>query len=76
VAEGRSPAALAKISSHQLDDGSVVHSFRTLLAELSTIVRNVCRTPSADAAAPTFHVITEPNAKQAHALRLLETITV
>jgi hypothetical protein len=72
----RSPAALAKAASHQLDDGSVVPSFRTLLAELSTIVRNVCRTPSADAEAPTFHVITEPNATQAHALRLLETITV
>jgi transposase len=72
----RSSAALAKVASHQLDDGSVVHSFRTLLAELSTIVRNVCRTPSAHAQAPTFHVITQPNAKQAHAFRLLETISM
>jgi hypothetical protein len=72
----RSPAALAKVASHRLDDGSVAHSFRTLLAELSTIVRNVCRTPSTDTEAPTFHVITEPNPQQAQALRLLETITV
>jgi hypothetical protein len=42
--------------------------------ELSTIVRNVCRTPAAGEDAPTFCVITRPNAKQAHALRLLDTI--
>jgi transposase len=34
----RSPKALAKVYSRRLEDGSVVHSFRTLLAELTTIV--------------------------------------
>jgi transposase len=70
----RSSAALRKVHSKRLDDGSVVHSFRTLLSELSTIVRNVCRTPAAGEDAPTFCVITRPNPKQAHALRLLDTI--
>src|SRR5258705_12516680 len=41
VAE-RSEAALEKVASRTLKDGSPVHSFRTLLAELSTIVRNTC----------------------------------
>ncbi len=72
----RSQAALAKVASHTLDDGTPVHSFATLLAELSTIVRNTCRTPNAAANAPTFNIVTTPNAKQKHALELIQKITV
>src|SRR5207245_2311426 len=39
----RSPAALRKVHTKVLDDGTPVHSFPTLLKELSSIVRNVCR---------------------------------
>ena len=70
----RSKAALAKVSRHTLDDGTPAHSFATLLAELATIVRNTCRTPSAGPEAPTFHVVTTPNAKQQHALALIQHI--
>ena len=70
----RSKAALAKVSRHTLDDGTPAHSFATLLADLATIVRNTCRTPSAGPEAPTFHVVTTPNAKQQHALALLQHI--
>jgi hypothetical protein len=42
AAAERSPAALEKIARRTLADGSPVHSFRTLLHELSTIVRNTC----------------------------------
>ena len=42
----RSKAALAKAARHTLDDGTPAHSFSTLLAELATIVRNTCRTPT------------------------------
>ena len=42
----RSKAALAKAARHTLDDGTPVHSFSTLMAELATIVRNTCRSPS------------------------------
>ena len=70
----RSKAALAKVASHTLDDGTLAHSFSTLLAELATIVRNTCRTPNAAPDTPTFEVITTPNAKQQRALNLIEHI--
>jgi transposase len=70
----RSIAAQEKAATQTLADGSPVHSFRTLLEDLSTIVRNRCRTPSAPADAPTFAVITQPNPKQQQAMDLLERI--
>jgi hypothetical protein len=68
----RSPAALAKITRHTLDDGTPAHDFATLLAELATIVRNTCRTPHAEPEAPTFEIITTPNPKQRRAFELLQ----
>jgi len=70
----RSKAALAKIASKHLDDGTPAHSFCTLLAELGTIVRNTCRTPSTGPDAPTFNVLTTPNPKQTRILALVQTI--
>jgi hypothetical protein len=72
----RSEEALRKVHSKILDDGSEVHSFQTLLKVLSGIVRNVCRIPGEGPDAPTFDVLTTPNAKQQQALDLLETIEV
>jgi hypothetical protein len=72
----RSKAALAKMARHTLDDGTPVHSFSTLMAELGTIVRNSCRTPNAAPDAPTFEVLTKPNAKQQRAFELLQQIRV
>ncbi len=70
----RSKAALAKAARHTLDDGTPVHSFATLLGELATIVRNTCRTPNAGPDAPTFEIVTTPNAKQTRALELIQHI--
>ena len=70
----RSGGALQKVHSKTLDDGSGVHSFQTLLKLLSGIVRNVCRIPGAPPDAPTFDVVTTPNAKQQRAYQLLEAI--
>ena len=42
--------------------------------ELSAIVRNTCRTPNAGADAPTFDVVTTPNAKQQRALELIQNM--
>jgi transposase len=70
----RSKAALAKAARHTLDDGTPVHSFATLLDELARIVRNTCRTPNAGPDAPTFEVVTSPNAKQQRAFDLIEQI--
>lgn len=72
----RSEAALRKVRSKTLDDGTVVHSFQTLLAVLSGIVRNVCRVPGAASPQATFEVLTTPDAKQQRAYDLLETIEV
>jgi transposase len=72
----RSAKALEKVQSQTLEDGSEVHSFRTLLADLSTIVRNRCRRKNALKDEPTFTITTTPNAEQQRALSLIEAITV
>ena len=72
----RSEAALRKVHSKVLSDGSEVHSFQTLLARLSQIVRNLCRVRSMGPGAPTFEVLTTPDAKQRRAYELLEKIAV
>jgi transposase len=70
----RSAAAQSKAATHSLDDGTPAHSFATLQQELSTIVRNTCRTPTAPDDAPTFQITTIPNPKQRRALDLLSAI--
>lgn len=72
----RSEAALRKVHTARLDDDTGVHSFRTLLAELSRIARNTCRRKGADADEMTFEMITPSNPTQARAYELLKTITV
>ena len=72
----RSPAALHKVHTRTLDDGTEAHSFQTLLHHLSTIVRNECKITDAAADAPHFEITTTPNAKQQRAYELLKTIAV
>ena len=72
----RSAKALEKVQSQTLEDGSEVHSFRTLLADLSTIVRNHCRRKNAPTNEPTFTITTTPSAEQQRALGLIDAITV
>jgi transposase len=76
AAAERSEAALAKVATRTLKDGSPVHSFRTLLAELSTIVRNTCEPRVAHKRGSTFQTTTTPNPTQHQALQLLQSITV
>jgi hypothetical protein len=68
----RSAAAEEKARSKQLDDGTPVHSFHTLLEELSTIVRNTCRVPQT---ASTFPMLTIPNNLQLRARELIDQIS-
>jgi transposase len=70
----RSDAALDKVARRALDDSTPVHSFSTLMADLATIVRNTCRPPSTGPEAPTFDVVTTPNAQQRRALELIQQI--
>jgi transposase len=70
----RSEAAMKKIKTKKLDDGTPAHSFSTLMAELATIARNTCTTPKAGPKTPTFDILTTPNDKQRHALELIKKI--
>jgi transposase len=70
----RSQAALDKVARRTVDDGTPVHSFATLMAELGNIVRNTCRTPNTGPDAPTFDIVTTPNATQRHAFDLIKQI--
>jgi transposase len=72
----RSEAALKKVRSKRLDDGTEVHSFQTLLKLLSQIVRNECRVKGSGPDAPTFEIVTTPSKKQKQAYALLKTIAL
>jgi hypothetical protein len=70
----RSEEAMRKVNSKHLDDGTLVHSLRTLLADLARIVSNTCRCPALGPDSPTFTKTTSPNPHQQRALDLLQSI--
>ena len=72
----RSQAALDKVTSRELPDGTPAMSFTRLLAHMATIVRNTMRSVDARIGEATFTLITRPNPKQQDALDLLATIAV
>lgn len=72
----RSEEALQKVDTHTLPDGTPAHSFRTLLEELSTLVRNTCRAPGPVEHSTTFELLTMPTPLQRRALVLIEQIAV
>jgi len=76
AAARRSDAALEKVATRILKDGSPVHSFRTLLEDLSTIVRNTCEARFGQRSGSTFQMTTTPNPAQQRALQSLQAITV
>jgi transposase len=65
----RSPSARAKAATKRTHDGQPVHSFRTLLADLGSIVRNTSTHTAIDA--PSFQKTTRPTPLQQRALDLL-----
>jgi hypothetical protein len=65
----RSPRALAKAAAKRTPDDRPVHSFETLLRDLATICLNQIQ--PADAALPSFQVVTTPTQIQRQALDLL-----
>jgi hypothetical protein len=66
----RSPEAESKASSKRTSDDQPVHSFKTLLTDLATIVKNRVQ-PRAAGATP-FDVLTRPTPVQKRALDLLK----
>jgi hypothetical protein len=65
----RSPAAQHKAQTKRTSSDQPAHSYRTLLAELSTQTRNTTRLHGASS---TFEKLTQPTALQAQALDLAE----
>lgn len=66
----RSAQALRKARTKHLEDGTPVHSFRTLLGELKTLTRSRVLPPNAPASA-TFDKVSTPTPFQVRALALL-----
>jgi hypothetical protein len=72
----RSAAALKKVATRKLKDGSPAHSFRTLLEDLSTIVRNTCEALAGNKTGSTFQMTTLRSPAQQLALNLLQEIAM
>jgi len=72
----RSKAALAKVHSRRLADGTPALSFGGLLAHLSMMVRNTMRRTGTSPGEATFSLTTRPTPKQSQALELAAAIAV
>lgn len=69
----RSPRAIKKVHKKKLEDGTTVHSFKTLLQHMSTITRDRCR-QAVGRNENFFNVDTTPNKKQSQVSDLLAQI--
>jgi transposase len=65
----RSAAAQRKARTKRTTTGETAHSYKSLLAELSTLTRNTIRLPGTTA---TFHKLAQPTTLQARALERAE----
>jgi len=74
AAAKRSPTALDKVSTKKLNDGTAPHSFRTLLCDLSRIVRSTCRIRGTDTQGATFQITTSRSPPQQRVMELLAAI--
>jgi hypothetical protein len=72
----RSQAALEKVHTRTLADGTTAMSFTRLLAHLATIARNTLRPRNARPGEATFTLTTRPTQKQQHAIDLIAAIAV
>jgi len=70
----RSQKALEKAAWKTLDDGTAVHSFKTMLHHMSTITRDRCVQKIPGAGDHAFDIDTMPNPKQQEVYRLLAAI--
>ena len=72
----RSAAALRKIATKTTDDDSPAHDFRSLLDELSLVVRSTCRAPGDKPDAPTFDIVTSLTPLHQRSFDLLSQVPV
>ena len=71
---GRDAQAEEKVQAKRLTDGSITHSFQSLLRNLATIVRNTCQSRYAEGGMPSFTIDTQLTQKHQEAFRLLKEI--
>lgn len=71
----RSSSAKQKDATHLTAQGWPVHSFRTLLDDLGSIVRNTCRRKGAVEGEPEFEIVTQATDLQSRALELIHNMT-
>ena len=70
-----SDSAKRKQATRQAEDGTPLHSFRTLLKDLATVTRNVCHAKGQHGSRQTeFKLDTQPSKEQERALELLKGI--
>lgn len=69
----RSRAAQRKAQRKRTAEGEVAHSYKSLIAELSTLTRNTIRLAGTEA---TFNKLSEPSRLQARALELVQSAPV
>jgi transposase len=69
-----STSAKEKARTKLTADGLPVNSFQSLLASLSSVVKNECRREGASVSEPHFEMTTRPDAVQARARQLVETV--
>ena len=67
-------AARRKAAEKRTVDGHTVHSFRSLLRHLSTVVQNHCRRPNAPKSESGWVMTTQPDALCRRAFKLLESL--
>ena len=67
-------AVIVMSESLALEDGTPVHSFHSLMQDLSSITRNNCRTPNGAKDAPTFQITTTLTVGQKRAIELIDQI--
>ena len=72
----RSRAALDKVHTRMLADGTPAMNFGRLLAHLGTVVRNTMRPQGAKNGEATFTLTTRPTPEPRQALHLVDAITV
>lgn len=70
----RSLHAQEKVCSKRLEDGSIVHSFQSLLRNLSTLIRSTCQSRDERAGNALFTMDTQLTQKQKEAFLLLKNI--
>ena len=70
-----SASARRKKATRQTADGTALHSFRTLLADLAGVTRNFCRTKSPEGSRQSeFELAAQLSTAQEHAMELLQGI--